>query len=369
MRTRWQRGATLFGTGAVSTALIFGSSTTATASPHDGSDDVAITQTNLVSDQVGHAPLVDPSLVNPWGMSFGAATPVWVSDNGQNVSTLYSGAATPPSFAKIPLTVSIPGGEPTGQVFNSSATDFVVTSGAASGPAKFIFDSEAGWISGWNPTVPAPGSTQATPAVQIHNAVFKGLALASVNGANFLYATDFHHAKVDVFDSTFGLQHWSGAFRDKAIPSGYAPFNIQLLNGDLYVTYAKQDAAKHDDVPARGHGFVDVFTTGGKLVKRLVRRGSLDSPWGLAIAPSSWGELAGSLLVGNFGNGEIHAYDATTGAPHGALRDGHGNRIAIDGLWGLLPGNGVAATPQSVIFSAGPDGELHGLVGVLQAVA
>jgi uncharacterized protein (TIGR03118 family) len=369
MRTRWHRGATLLGTGAVSTALIFGSSTTATATPHDDADDVPISQTNLVSDQTGHAPLVDPSLVNPWGMSYGPATPVWVSDNGQDVSTLYSGAATPPSFAKASLTVSIPGGEPTGQVFNSSTTDFVVTSGAASGPAKFIFDSEAGWISGWNPNVPAAMSTQATPAKQIPKAVFKGLALASVNGANFLYATDFHHARIDVFDSTFGLQHWSGAFHDKSIPGGYAPFNIQLLNGNLYVTYARQDPAKHDDVPGKGHGFVDVFTTGGKLVKRLVSKGSLDSPWGLAIAPSSWGELAGSLLVGNFGNGQIHAYDAMTGAPLGALRDGDGNLIVIDGLWGLMPGNGVAATTQSVIFSAGPDGEMHGLVGVLQAEA
>ncbi len=174
-------------------------------------------------------------------MSFGAATPVWVSDNGMNVSTLYSGNTVPPAFAKAALTVSIPsGGAPTGQVFNPSATDFVVTNGA-SGPAKFIFASETGWISGWNPNVPATGSTQATPAKRIANAVFKGLALATVNGANFLYATDFHHAKVDVFDSSFSLQHWHGAFRDRAIPSGYAPFNIQLLNGDLYVTYAKQD--------------------------------------------------------------------------------------------------------------------------------
>ena len=368
MGTRSHRGATLLGAGAASTALIFGSSTIAAATPHAAAD-VPITQTNLVSDQMGQAPLVDASLVNPWGMSFGPATPVWVSDNGQDVSTLYSGNTSPPAFTKAALTVSIPGGAPTGQVFNSSTTDFVVTNGSASGAAKFIFDSEAGWISGWNTNVPATGSTQATPAKQIPNAVFKGLALASVNGANFLYATDFHHGTVDVFDSTFGLQHWAGAFRDRAIPRGYAPFNIQLLNGYLYVTYAKQDQARHDDVPGKGHGFVDEFTTGGQLVKRLVRRGALDSPWGMAIAPSSWGALAGSLLVGNFGNGRIHAYDATTGAPLGALRGKDGKRVVIDGLWGLLPGNGVAADPQSVIFSAGPDGEMHGLVGVLQASA
>jgi uncharacterized protein (TIGR03118 family) len=360
----------LLGSGVVSGALVLASSATASASTgHDGNG-VAVTQTNLISDQVGHAPLIDPSLINPWGMSFGTGatpTPVWVSDNGADVSTLYHGATTPPSFTKVPLTVSIPGGAPTGQVFNTSATDFVVHSGSASGAAKFIFDSEAGWIVGWNPNVPAANSTQATPAVQVPNAVFKGLALASAGGANYLYATDFHHGRVDVFDSTFTLQHWSGAFRDGHMPDGYAPFNIALLNGNLYVTYAKQDAAKHDDVAGAGHGFVDVFSASGHLLNRLVARGGLNSPWGLAIAPSSWGSLAGSLLVGNFGDGRIHAYDPTSGHALGALRDARGHKITIDGLWGLLPGNGVAADPQSVIFSAGPDGENHGLVGVLQA--
>jgi uncharacterized protein (TIGR03118 family) len=374
MRITTVRAGALLGSGVVSVALVVASSATANASlGHDDHGDgnrVAVTQTNLIADQVGQAPLIDPNLINPWGMSFGTGatpTPVWVSDNGANVSTLYSGATTPPSFAKVPLTVSIPGGAPTGQVFNSSATDFVVHGGSASGAAKFIFDSEAGWIVGWNPTVPAAGSTQATPAVHIADAVFKGLALASVDGANYLYATDFHHGTVDVFDSTFTLQHWSDAFRDKHIPDGYAPFNIALLNGNLYVTYAKQDAAKHDDVAGSGHGFVDVFSTSGHLLNRLVARGGLNSPWGLAIAPSSWGSLAGSLLVGNFGNGRIHAYDPNSGHALGALRDASGNKITIDGLWGLLPGNGVAADPQSVIFSAGPDGEAHGLVGVLQA--
>jgi len=364
----------LLGSGVVSAALVLASSATANANPrhddHGGGSTVAVTQTNLVSDELGEAPLVDPNLINPWGMSFGTGatpTPVWVSDNGADVTTLYKGVTTPPSFAKVPLTVSIPGGAPTGQVFNGSATDFVVHSGSASGAAKFIFDSEAGWIVGWNPNVPAANSTQATPAVQVPNAVFKGLALANKGGANFLYAADFHHGTVDVFDSTFTRQHWSGAFRDKHIPDGYAPFNIALLNGNLYVTYAKQDADKHDDASGAGHGFVDVFSTGGHLLNRLVSRDGLNSPWGLAIAPSSWGPLAGSLLVGNFGDGRIHAYGLTSGHALGALRDAKRNKITIDGLWGLLPGNGVAADPQSVIFSAGPDGESHGLVGVLQA--
>jgi uncharacterized protein (TIGR03118 family) len=373
MRITTRKAGALLGSGVVSGALVLASSATANASVgHDdhGGNSVAVTQTNLVSDQVGNAPRVDPNLINPWGMSFGTGatpTPLWVSDNGADVSTLYSGATTPPSFAKVPLTVSIPGGAPTGQVFNGSATDFVVHSGSASGAAKFIFDSEAGWITGWNPNVPAAGSTQATPAVQVPQAVFKGLALANMGGANYLYAADFHNGTVDVFDSTFTLQHWSGAFLDNHIPDGYAPFNIALLNGNLYVTYAKQDAAKHDPVAGVGHGFVDVFNTSGQLLNRLVTRGGLNSPWGLAIAPSSWGSLAGSLLVGNFGDGRIHAYGATSGHAMGALRDASGIKITIDGLWGLLPGNGVAADPQSVIFSAGPDGEAHGLVGVLQA--
>jgi uncharacterized protein (TIGR03118 family) len=374
MRITTRRAGALLGSGVVSAALVLASSATANASTgHDHTGDgssVAVTQTNLVSDQVGNAPLIDPNLINPWGMSFGTGatpTPVWVSDNGADVSTLYKGATTPPSFAKVPLTVSIPGGAPAGQVVNGSATDFVVHSGSASGAAKFIFDSEAGWIVGWNSNVPAANSTQATPAVQVPKAVFKGLALANMGGANYLYATDFHHGTVDVFNSTFTLQHWSGAFRDSHIPDGYAPFNIALLNGNLYVTYATQDAAKHDDVAGAGHGFVDIFSTSGHLLNRLVARGGLNSPWGLAIAPSSWGSLAGSLLVGNFGDGRIHAYDPTSGRALGALRDASGKKVTIDGLWGLLPGNGVAADPQSVIFSAGPDGETHGLVGVLQA--
>ena len=292
MRITTRRAGALMGSGVVSAALVLASSATANANPrhddHGGGSTVAVTQTNLVSDELGEAPLVDPNLINPWGMSFGTgatATPVWVSDNGADVSTLYKGVTTPPSFTKVPLTVSIPGGAPTGQVFNGSTTDFVVHSGSASGAAKFIFDSEAGWIVGWNPNVPAANSTQATPAVQVPNAVFKGLALANNGGANFLYAADFHHGTVDVFDSTFTRQHWSGAFRDKHLPDGYAPFNIALLNGNLYVTYAKQDAAKHDDAPGAGHGFVDVFSTSGHLLNRLVSRDGFELAVGSGDRP------------------------------------------------------------------------------------
>jgi uncharacterized protein (TIGR03118 family) len=365
------------GTAAVATGMALAPTGTASAheSGHHGEHaNVSITQTNLISDQaLPNDPnvLVDPTLVNPWGMSFGtgaSATPLWVSENGSDASTLYKNGATPPALSKVPLTVAVPGG-PTGQVFNASATEFVVTAGAASGAAKFIFASESGWVAGWNPNVPTAGSTQATPAVQVPNAVFKGLTLASANGADYLYAADFSNGRIDVFNSSFVLQNWTGAFRDSHVPSSYAPFNVQVLDGKLYVTYAKKNPGTIDDLAGAGHGFVDVFDTSGHLIKRLVQHGALNSPWGLAIAPQSWGTTAGDLLVGNFGNGRIHVYDANTGRPRGALRDANRHVIAIDGLWGLMPGNGVASDPNSVIFTAGPDGEAHGLLGVLTAAA
>jgi uncharacterized protein (TIGR03118 family) len=377
-RSPIKRAGTALGTAALAAGLIIAPATAASANEshhHDHDADVTVAQTNLVSDQALPADpnvVVDPSLVNPWGMSFGTGatpTPLWVSDNGQDVTTLYKTGPTPPAFIKVPLTVSIPGGAPTGQVFNPSGTEFVVHDGTASGAAKFIFASEAGWITGWNPNVPAAGSTQATPAKQVPNAVFKGLAMASANGADYLYAADFSNGRIDVFDSTFAVQHWAGAFRDRHIPDNYGPFNVQSLNGELYVSYAKKKAGTVDDEAGLGHGFVDVFNTSGHLKKRLVSHDALNSPWGLAIAPSSWGELSGALLVGNFGDGKIHAYDPKNGRSMGALHDAHHKGITIEGLWGLMPGNGVAADPQSVIFTAGPGDEAHGLLGILTGMA
>jgi len=367
----WRTTIAVVGAAAVASGLAIMPSGIAVGHELGEAQGVAITQTNLISDQVGKAALVDPSLINPWGMSFGTgtmATPVWVSDNGADVATLYRGATTPPSLTKVPLTVAIPGGEPTGQVFNPSATEFTVKNGDASGVAKFIFASEAGWITGWNPNVHAAGSTMAQPAAHVADAVFKGLALASANGADYLFAADFHNNKIQVFNTSFTLQNWKDAFRDSQIPRGYAPFNIQLLNGNLYVTYAKQDADRHDDVAGPGHGFVDVYSTAGVLEQRLLKRGALNSPWGLAVAPSAWGHLAGMLLVGNFGDGRIHAYDPMTGKALGAIVDSTGHAVVIDGLWGLMPGNGVAGNADQVIFSAGPDHEAHGLVGILTAM-
>ncbi len=359
---------------ALATGLALVPAATASASNISGdAARVAVTQTNLVSDHaLASDPnvLVDPTLVNPWGMSFGTGatpTPLWVSDNGQDASTLYRTGPTPPAFVKVPLTVAVPG-RPTGQVFNPSASEFAVKAGDATGPAKFIFATESGWILGWNPNVPAANSTMATPAAHVPDGVFKGLALASAKGSDFLYAADFAKGTIDVFDTSFAMQDWKDAFRDPMIPEGYAPFNVQQLDGKLYVTYAKKKAGTIDDEAGPGHGFVDIYTTEGRLQKRLIQHGELNSPWGLAIAPSSWGPLAGTLLVGNFGNGRIHAYNAESGQSLGTIRDAMHEPITIDGLWGLMPGNGVASDPQSVIFSAGPDDESHGLVGVLTAV-
>jgi uncharacterized protein (TIGR03118 family) len=237
----------------------------------------------------------------------------------------------------------------------------------------FIFDSENGGIDGWNPGVGvtgAPPSTVTEVAVKNGaNAVYKGLATAQASdGHTYLYAANFRSGRVEAYDNTFTpVELPGGLFVDPRIPAGYAPFNVQELAGQLYVTYAKQDATLHDDVAGRGHGFVDVFTNDGGFVRRLVTRGALDSPWGLAIAPATFGKFAGALLVGNFGDGHINAYNPATGRHLGELRSADGKPIVIDGLWGLRVGNGNAASPSEVLFSAGPDGESHGLLGKIVA--
>jgi uncharacterized protein (TIGR03118 family) len=197
------------------------------------------------------------------------------------------------------------------------------------------------------------------------NAVYKGLAIAQASdGKTHLYATNFRSGRVEAYDSTFKpVELPGGLFVDPRLPAGYGPFGIAEINGKLYVTFAKQDATLHDDVAGRGHGFVDVFTNNGAFVRRLVTRGALDSPWGLALAPAGFGRFSGDLLVGNFGNGNINVYSPATGAHLGQLRRANGRPIVIDGLWGLQFGNGNAAKTNQLIFSAGPDGEAHGLLG------
>jgi uncharacterized protein (TIGR03118 family) len=325
------------------------------------------TQTNLVSDMPGVALATDSNLVNAWGLSAGPSTPVWASDNGTGLSTLYAGG--PGGVTIVPLVVTIPGGSPTGTVFNGG-TGFTVTDAAGdSGSARFLFASESGNITGWSPAVPPPApSMQAQLAKHVDGAEFKGLTLATNSaGVTMLYAADFVGKKIDVWDSAWNMVNDPGAFQDPEIPSTYGPFNVQELNGDIYVAYAKVGPTG-DEIQGHGLGAVDVYDTAGNLLQRLIpRKGRLDAPWGLALAPADWPAFPGALLVGNFANGQINAYDASTGAFLGGLRDMDHKLIKIDGLWGLRFGNGTIGTSESLIFAAGPNDEHDGLLGEIDA--
>ena len=315
-------------------------------------------QHNLVSDIPGLASYTDPALVNPWGISFGATSPFWISDADGGVSTLYNTFGV-----KQGLTVSIPGpggqgpGAPTGQVNNPNAANFQGT--------HFIFAGEDGvisaWTSGTNALVEVDNSAS--------NAIYKGLAMASNSSGTFLFATDFHNGKIDVFDTNFGQTNLSGSFTDPNLPAGYAPFNISASGNRLYVTYALQDALGEDDVACPGCGFLDVFDTDGNLIQRLVSAGALNAPWGMAWAPSGFGPFGGDLLVGNFGDGTINAYDPTTGNWIDVLMDKNGNPISNDGLWAITFGNGGNGGFQNTLyFTAGIEDETHGLFGSVSAV-
>jgi uncharacterized protein (TIGR03118 family) len=318
---------------------------------------------NLVSD-VGTAKIHDSKLVNAWGLSFGPNTPAWVSDNGTDTSTLYQGYnANTNQVQKVPLNVSIPGGEPTGTVFNGSSA-FVVHGGGHSAPADFLFDSEAGKITAWSQNVPP--LTQARVMKSVPGAVFKGLAIGKAGGKQRLYATDFHGGRVDVFNGNFGMVHHKGAFRDRKIPNGYAPFGIQNVRGKIFVTYAKQDSMGEDDVKGPHHGFVDIYSTKGKLLDRFARRGDLNSPWGIARAPKGWAHVGGDMLIGNFGDGWINVFNRKTGHEVGPITTQRGFVRRIDGLWALEFGNGVLGTPQTLLYTAGPNDENHGLLGALR---
>lgn len=323
----------------------------------------AYTVTNLVSDLPGMASHQDLDLVNAWGLTSLPTSPWWVAENGTNVSTLYQADGT-----KRSLTVQVPNA-PTGAVSNTGA-NFVVSNGTTAGPALFIFATEEGKILGWNPNV---SLTQAQVAVDQSGigTVFKGLAIASTSGGDFLYAADFHHGRVDVFDGSFNPVTKPGAFVDPHIPLGYAPFGIQNVSGMIAVTYAKQDAAAHDDVAGQGHGFVDMFDTSGKFLVRVATHGQLNSPWGLAMAPASFGSF-GDLLVGNFGDGQISAFQPQADGTFelvGQLRTDDRKVLTIDGLWSLQFGKGAAnnGSTDTLFFTAGPDGEMHGLFGTITA--
>jgi uncharacterized protein (TIGR03118 family) len=327
-------------------------------------------QTNLVSDTAGKgAVIVDPTMLNPWGLALSATSPLWVSDNNSGLATVYSIPAGGTTVTKAGLTVAVQGGRastndgssPTGQVFNGT-TGFVLTTAAGSGPARFIFDSESGQIQAWSP---AADPANALVEVSSPTAVYKGLAIAATDQGTFLYAANFNAGTVDVFNSSFQQVNLLGNFSDRRIPSNYAPFGIQEINGLLYVTYAQQDAAKHDDVAGPGKGFIDIFTTNGLLVKRLASRGALNAPWGLAQAPASFGRFGGDLLVGNFGNGWINAFRQFSGDPAGPLLNQQAKPITIDGLWGLDFGTASTGGTGTLLFSAGPNGQANGLIGSL----
>ena len=323
-------------------------------------------QTNLVSDTPGVAAITDPNLVNPWGISFSSSSPFWIADNGTGLSTLYKGDGS-----IIPLVVTIPPpngstdtSTPTGTVFNGTP-NFVVTENGVSGPGVFLFATEDGTISGWNPSVDLHNAVLVVDNSAL-GAVYKGLASANTAKGSFLYVTNFHDGSVEMYDTNFQLVK---TFTDTDVPAGFAPFGIRNIKGKLYVTFAKQDAEKHDDAAGNGRGFVDVFDIHGNKLSRLVSHGPLNSPWGLALAPANFGQFSNALLVGNFGNGRINAFDPATGTFLGPLLDWKGKALWIDGLWAIAFGNGKAAGPRNALFfTAGPDGEAHGLFGELQAI-
>jgi uncharacterized protein (TIGR03118 family) len=315
--------------------------------------------TALVSDVPGAAAHTDANLVNGWGVAFNPTGFVWVADNGTNKSTLYDGNGVPQT-----LVVSIPPGTagdalPTGIVF-SGGTDFVVSANGVSGPSRFIFAGQAGTIAGWAPNVNLNSAITVVDGAAASKS-YLGLALAAQGTANRLYATDFHNHVVDVYDGSFALLALPGAFTDPALPAGYAPFGIQALGGRIYVTYAQQDTGG-DEVKGAGLGVVDVYDTAGVLIRRLATGGTLNAPWGLALAPADFGSFSNALLVGNFGDGRINAFDPNTGALLGTLSDMNGNPIVVDGLWGMAFGNGLNNQPANTLFvAAGPDDESHGL--------
>jgi uncharacterized protein (TIGR03118 family) len=346
--------------GAVST-LTLAAATPLSAAPPGGS----YTVTPLVSDVPGAAALTDPHLVNAWGLTRSATTsPWWVADNGTDLSTLYATPSNGP-LAINPLVVTVDGG-PTGAVFAGIANNFPVATATSTtlGPASFIFASEDGKIRAWRGGTTALITAQGDP-----DANYKGLAIAQPSPGNpLLYAANFKQAQVDVFNGSWQNVTPAHSFVDPMLPDGYAPFGIQAIGSRIFVSYAMQDAEQEDEVAGEGRGFVDAYDLDGNLLARIAQHGQLNAPWGLAMAPPSFERYAGDLLVGNFGDGQINAYEETaSGFEHrGTLRDATGGKLVIDGLWALEFGNaGNNGNPDTLFFTAGPNDESHGLFGTI----
>jgi len=360
-------------------------------------------QKNLVSDLPqpanadGSAVTLDPVLKNPWGLTRSSGGPWWVSNNNSGTSSVYTGTGAPASFFPDPagsvfddfVFVPPPGfapgtqSAPTGIVYNGSQTDFLLDKGTPAGKAAaFIFVTEDGTISGWNGGVNvAPGA--APPSIHAvlevdnsdngsnNGAVYKGATSGEINGKKYLYVTNFRSARVEVYDTNFHRVHLGeDAFDDESIPYGFAPFNIQNIGGSLFVTYAKQNAQKHDDTPGDGLGFVDIYSTTGRLEGRLQHGPWMNAPWGVVWAPRDFGEFSNTILVGNFGSGWVAAFNGFTYQFLGFMKNPDGSLVTIDGLWSLTFGNGGSAGPSTTLyFSAGINGENDGLFGTLTPVA
>jgi uncharacterized protein (TIGR03118 family) len=342
-------------------------------------------QTNLVSNIMGRAPVTDPNLKNPWGLTRSpGGSPWWVANNNSGTSTLYDGQGNPfpPPQNGGPLVVTVPPpgfapgtqSAPTGVVFNGSPSDFLLAPGKQ---AIFIFATEDGTISGWNPGVNPPTSvTNATLKVDNsdngspNGAVYKGATSGEINGHRFLYVTNFRAAKVEVYDTTFKRVHLDDdAFEAEEVPSGFAPFNIQNIGGTIFVTYAKQDAAKHDDVAGAGLGFVEIFTPAGRHIGHLEHGDWLNAPWGVVWTTRDFGEFSNAILVGNFGSGWIAAFNGFTYKFMGFVRNPDDSILTIDGLWSLTFGNdGNAGHANTLFFAAGINGEQDGLFGTITPV-
>jgi uncharacterized protein (TIGR03118 family) len=317
-------------------------------------------QTNLVSDGSITAQHTDPTLINGWGIAIGQNTPFWVNSQGGGVSEVYDAAGNKQFDVGIPGAAgSSTAGHPTGIVFNPSNTDFVLSNGI---PATFLFATTDGTIAGWNANL-----TNAVGAVDnsASGAVYTGLALVNNGSANMLLAANFGKGTVDVFNNKFASAALAGNFSDTTLPTGYAPYGIHVLNKQVFIDYALQRPGGGPPQEGAGNGIVDVFDMNGNLIKRVATGGTLNAPWAATLAPAGFGSLGGALLIGNFGDGTINAFDASTFSFKGQLQDANGNPIANPGLWDMTFGQGGVGDPNTLYFSAGPNGEKGGLFGAI----